>query len=69
MDTFPGCRWKGRVYCSGDVIEVSTDSGQDASEILLQDLPSWKFETRCIEGKAKVVARQWGEVAKNLRIP
>ena len=69
-DIFSGCRWKGRVYCSGDVIEVSTDSGQDVSEaILLQDLPSWKFETRCIEGKAKVVARQWGEVAENLRIP
>ena len=49
---------------------MSTDSGQDVSEaILLQDLPSWKFETRCIEGKAKVVARQWGEVAENLRIP
>jgi len=46
-----GCRWKGRVYCSGDVIE---------------DLPSWKFETRCIDGKAKVVARQWGELADRL---
>ena len=27
LDTFSGCRWKGRVYCSGDVIEVSNDFG------------------------------------------
>ena len=43
--------------------------GFDASKNSLQDLPSWKFETRCINGKSKVVARQWGEVANNLRWP
>ena len=64
-----GCRWKGRVYCSGDVIEVIAQSLSyiiGEMKTLAQDLPSWKFETRCIDGKAKVVARQWGELADRL---
>merc|ERR1711915_451279 len=47
-----GCKWKGRIICSGDVV---------------RDLKVWWFESQCGNGRMRPIGRSWLDVSQDPR--